>query len=52
MSIPNPNPNIADELTVDNLTWSSNKIAAELKKIQDQIDEIISILPEDESDDT
>ena len=30
MSIPNPNPNIADGLKTDNLTWSSNKIAEEI----------------------
>lgn len=48
MAIPNPNPNIADELIVDNLTWSSNKIKAEYDKLQEEIDAIIAVLPTEE----
>lgn len=35
MAIPNPNPNIADGVSTDNLTWSSNKIASEIKDVSD-----------------
>ena len=43
MSIPNPNPNIADGLSTDNLTWSSNKIASEIKEVSDQIEDISDV---------
>lgn len=38
MAIPNPNPNIADGMQCDNLTWSSNKIAGEIVSAAETIE--------------
>lgn len=44
MAIPNPNPNIRDLETVDNYTWSSNKIASEIANSSDTIKNLIKNL--------